>query len=343
MSVLSRRLGVLALGLFVVIAGAIGTVVAHASITAKKRLSFPDVAAPPVTASKDPAVIERGRYLVHGPAHCSQCHGTDQRSKPELNKAEVPLTGGLAFAMGPMGTRYAANLTPDPETGIGKLTDAQLARAIRTGIQHDGEFSIFMRYAAANLSDDDLAAVISYLRAQPPVRRQIPPGQYGWLGKVFLVHLLPIEPRSATGPAGVQAGPAPTVERGAYLAESVSLCVVCHSKMNQMTFQPTGPKAGGGLAEPSHGEDDPGMELVPPNLTSDPTGYTGRADEDAFVARMKAGRAINSSIMPWEGIAKMTEVDLRSVYRYLRSLPPVKNDVGPTYRKKGWKPGQPPI
>jgi hypothetical protein len=81
------------------------------------------------------------------------------------------------------------------------------------------------------------------------------------------------------------------------------------------------------------------MEFVPPNLTADPSGYTGRVSEDAFVARLRTGRSITSSIMPWESFKIMTDVDLRSIYRYLRSLPPVHNALGPSHRKKGtWPP-----
>jgi len=79
------------------------------------------------------------------------------------------------------------------------------------------------------------------------------------------------------------------------------------------------------------------MEFAAPNLTSDPkTGMTGRLDEEQFVARIRQGRVFPSSKMPWENVSRMTDADLRSIYRYLRSLPPVENDVGPTYRKQGW-------
>ncbi len=116
------------------------------------------------------------------------------------------------------------------------------------------------------------------------------------------------------------------------------LCTGCHSQFSMKTFKPVGPKAGGGTPEPSHGADSD-MEFVTPNLTSDPTGVTGKLDENAFVARILHGRVHAGSIMPWENFQDTTETDLRSVYRYLRTLPPVQNDVGPSYRKVGWKPG----
>ena len=91
------------------------------------------------------------------------------------------------------------------------------------------------------------------------------------------------------------------------------------------------------------GEPDPlekGMEFVVPNLTPDPeTGWITSWNEEAFVARLEAGRVFQGSKMPWENFARMTEDDMRSVYRYLRSLPPTKKVTGPTHRKLGWKPG----
>lgn len=95
-----------------------------------------------------------------------------------------------------------------------------------------------------------------------------------------------------------------------------------------MTGALVGPRNGGatGFLEP----DDPGHSWSPPNITSDPeTGRLGRMSEDAFVARFRAGRLIPGSPMPWQAFARMTEEDLRAIYRYLMTVPPAKNDVGP--------------
>jgi mono/diheme cytochrome c family protein len=314
-----------------------GGYVAYASATAAKRMSFPDAAYPTISVSKDPAIIERGRYLARGPAHCTACHSETDREHPEKITPESPLAGGLEFALGPIGTFYAANLTSDPETGVGKLSDAQVARAVRSGITHDGTLSIMMRLGASQPSDEDLGAIISYLRTLPPVKHAIPAGGLGIMGKAMLP-MLSIGPRAVAGPTGVQAGPEPTLERGAYLVEHVALCAGCHTTYDMKTFEPNGPKAGGGSIDDSHGADR-GMEFQPPNLTSDPAGYTGRASEEAFIQRVRAGRAITSSIMPWENFKTMEENDLKSIYRYLKSLPPVHNTLGPSYRKKGtWPP-----
>lgn len=304
----------------------------YASATTDSRIIFADTPFPDIRASSDPEVIARGRYLTHGPAHCSQCHSTPDRDHPEQILTH-PLTGGLEFAMGPIATTWSANLTPDPETGIGRRSDAELARAIRHSVMPDGTLSILMRFSAARLSDEDLTAVVSYLRSIPAQKNEVRTGEFGLLGKMVLPLMAP-KPNLDTPPTYVAAAAEPTVERGAYLADSVMLCTACHTAYDPVTVVPTGPKGAGSAAEPSRGADSH-MEYVAPNLTSDPSGVTGRLDEDAFVARLRAGRVYASSIMPWENFGTADESDLRSVYRYLRTLPPVANDLGPSYREAG--------
>ena len=116
---------------------------------------------PELKASTDPAVIARGRELVYGPAHCGICHAPGDRIAEAEKGAELPLTGGLTFAL-PIGTFVSPNLTPDPETGIGNVSDAQLARALRHGVGSDGRL-LFPIMPFAHLSDEDLIAVLSFL------------------------------------------------------------------------------------------------------------------------------------------------------------------------------------
>ncbi|MCK6503992.1 cytochrome c [Myxococcota bacterium] len=335
---LARKLGVGLAGLVVVGGVGLGGYLAFAVATAESRLSFPDVPMPQVAASTDPAVIARGRYLVYGPAHCQQCHGVDDRNAFAELAQEGPLSGGLEFAMGPIGTTWAANLTPDPETGIGALTDGALARAIRSGVMHDGSLSMMMTFSSARLSDEDLVAVISFLRSQPPVRREVPRGEVGLLMKALLP-VTPLSPRTQA-PRHVPESDTPSVERGEYLVEHAAMCADCHSPFDMATFQPMEPHLGGSQPDPSHG-DDTDYEYVAPNLTSSAAGLTGRLSEEQFVDRIRQGRVHTSSIMPWENLQRATDADLRSIYRYLRTVPASDNDPGPSRRKKGWKPGDP--
>lgn len=317
--------------LIVVVIGAVAFMFIAASGYEAKN-TFADEPAPSVSVSRDPLVIARGRYLAHGPAHCSQCHGDYQRDRPQDNVDDIALSGGFEFAMGPIGTTWAANITP---AGIGVRSDAHVARAIAAGVLHDGTLSVFMRYSGANLSSEDLTAVLSYLRSLPPVEKKVARGELTTMGKAMF-SFFEMAPDRKPLPQHVAESDEPSVARGAYLAEHVSLCVACHTKYDPTTFEPNGPKAGGGVVEPSHGPDSD-KEFAPPNLTSSSTGATGKLTEDQFIARIKHGRAFASSTMPWENFGRMTESDLRSVYRYLKSLPPIDNDMGPSYRDVGWQ------
>jgi mono/diheme cytochrome c family protein len=119
-----------------------------------------------------------------------------------------------------------------------------------------------------------------------------------------------------------------SVETGRYLAESVTLCWACHTERNMMTGALVGPRFGGstGFTE----SDDPDHSWSPPNITSDPeTGKLGSMSEDDFVNRFRIGRTIPGSPMPWQAFSRLTDDDLRSVYRYLKTVPPAKRDVGP--------------
>jgi mono/diheme cytochrome c family protein len=325
-----RGLGMVLGGLLLLL----GVAVLYGAATGEAKLQHPAWPAPELVASKDPEVIARGKYLAHGPAHCSMCHTTDDIDHPE-KVATTPFSGGLEFAMGPIGTRYGRNLTSDVETGIGRLTDAELARSIRSGVMSDGELSIFMSMAVGELSDTDLVAVMSYLRSLPPVKKAVPRGEWGVLAKVLTAFgIFQLAPRSVEGPAHVPPGDEPSIERGGYLAKHAALCGACHTPTDPTTFKPNGPPFSGGTPEASHGADSD-YEYAPPNLTAAPTGYVGRMAEDVFVARMRAGRTHLTSIMPWECYVTMTDADLRSIYRFLKSVPPVDVETGPAYRKIG--------
>ncbi|HWP36011.1 MAG TPA: cytochrome c [Gemmatimonadales bacterium] len=295
-------------------------------VAARQNLTF-DPPYPPITATTDSAVVARGRYIVRDVAPCAACHGDPARRAAYNEGADVPLSGGYRWDI-PPGQFYARNLTPDRETGLGNVSDQAIARALREGVGHDGRALLpFMELQG--LSDDDLQAVVSYLRTQPPVRNPVPSHRYTLIGKVVKATALakpvgPAEPPPARSPRGA------TVENGRYLAESVALCWACHTQRSQMTGALTGPRYGGAtdFIEP----DDPGRSWSPPNITSDAeTGRLARMSEDQFVARFRAGRLIPGSPMPWQAFARMAEDDLRAIYRYLMTVPPAKNDVGPPW------------
>jgi len=315
-----------------IIGGAILVIVAAGGVfvASRQHLTF-DAPFPEVAASTDSAIVERGRYIVRDLAACAACHGDPTQREANAAGADVPLSGGFVFDI-PPGQFYARNLTPDPETGLGNVPDGAIARALRYGVGHDGRALLpFMEMQG--LSDDDLEAVVSYLRSLPPVRHSVPAHQYTLLGRVVRATVLakpvgPATPPPARAPRGVSA------ETGRYLVEAVALCWACHTERNQMTGALTGPRFGGttGFTE----VDDPERSWSPPNITSDPeTGRLGRMTEDQCVARFRQGRLLPGSPMPWQGFSRLAEDDLRAIYRYLRSVPPVKNDVGPPFVNVG--------
>lgn len=294
-------------------------------VASRQHLRF-DVATPAIAATTDSTTIARGRYLVRHLASCSGCHGDPtQREKAEAGE-EIPLTGGLEFNI-PPGKFYPRNITPDSATGIGSFTDGQIARALRYGVGHDGRALLpFMEMQG--LSDEDLVAVISYLRSQPPVHHVVPAHQYNLIGKVVKATVLanPVGPKE-TPPARNPSGA--TVENGRYLVEAVANCWSCHTERDYNTGQMVGAHLAGGKMVDDF---NPKRTWFPPNLTPDPTtGRLAHFTEDEFVARFQAGRQIPGSPMPWTEFRGLHEDDVRAIYRYLKTVPPVAHDTGPAF------------
>lgn len=293
-------------------------------VASRQNLKF-DRPYPAVAASADSTVIARGHYVVRKLANCYMCHGDTTRHADVMAGLDVPLSGGFTWNI-PPGTIRARNITPDVETGIGKFSDGAIARALRNGVGSDGRALLpFMEMQG--LSDEDLVAVVSYLRSQPPVHNLVPMHTYTLLGNVVKATVLANPVGSKETPPAVTPHGA-TVENGKYLVESVTNCWACHTQRDERTGQLVGPRFGGatGFIEPS----DPGHVWAPPNITSDPTtGRLGQMTEDEFVTRFKAGRLLPGSPMPWQGFMRMDEDDMRAICRYLKTVPPVTRDVGP--------------
>ena len=238
------------------------------------------------------------------------------------------MSGGIKFEL-PVGTFYVPNITSDPETGIGAKRDEELARLIRYGVKADGRAALpFMPFA--DLADDDLTAIISYLRTLPPVRHEVPEHEVNVLGRVVQAYVL--EPKGPTGPLKPSFPPEATPAYGEYLTHSVGNCVMCHTQVDMRTGAFAGPKFGGGAEHEAIG--DPSKEYVAPNLTPDQRwGWLHGWSEDAFVARFRGGRVHADSPMPWESFQNMTETDLRAIYRYLQTLQPAQTGPDPKQRQ----------
>ncbi|MBC7904955.1 MAG: c-type cytochrome [Gemmatimonadaceae bacterium] len=280
-----------------------------------------DAPYPNVVASTDSAVIARGKSLVFGPAHCANCHSSPEMEKDVLNGTDVPLSGGRVFDL-PIGLLYAKNLTPDA-TGIGSMTDGEIARSLRFGVSRDGN-ALFDFMPFHNTSDEDLSAIISYLRSQPSFSRAIPENQMNLLGRFVKAFLL--KPVGPDGPVAVSVTRDTTAEYGKYLANSVANCKGCHTNRDLMTGAYTGEDYAGGLKfdMPS---DSGTFSLTTPNLTPDKTGRLFGWSQQQFIDRFRKGPLVPGSHMPWGPFSRMSDDELKAIYKFLKTVKPVSNPV----------------
>lgn len=273
---------------------------------------------------RTPERVARGRYLTLGLLGCENCH-----SPKDWTKHGGPMLPGREFAgqslegliAGFPGSPTVPNITPDQETGAGNWSDDQIARAIREGIAHDGR-TIFpmMPYSEyKNLSDEDVASVVVYLRSIAPIKHSVPPMRVNFPVS-YLVRGAP-EPVTETIYAPV---PTDRLATGKYL---VSMGCGCHRTVESIDF-------GGGDTLKG-----PWGEATSANITADPSGI-GYYDEATFVKVIRTGyvgaRKLNS-IMPFGQFQNLSDDDLKAIFAYLRAVKPVKHHVDntllPTYCK----------
>jgi mono/diheme cytochrome c family protein len=131
-------------------------------------------------APADKDAVERGKYLVDL-LGCGACH-TDGafEGAPDMDMALAGSHTGIART-NPLegehpGVVYPPNITPDEGTGIGLWSDLQIAAAVSAGIRRHGagRLSAMPWQAYAKLTDDDVDAIVAYLRSIPPIRNEVP-------------------------------------------------------------------------------------------------------------------------------------------------------------------------
>ncbi len=283
-------------------------------ITASRQNIKYEAPYPDIKASGDTAIIAKGKHLVFDLAHCAGCHSRVNSDSLLSLGQDVPLTGAMLFDL-PVGKIYSKNITPDVETGIGKYTDAEIARSLRYGVHPDGTVVYdFMPFH--NISDEDLTAILSYLRAQKPVRFSVPENKLNLLGNVVKAFMIkPVGP-SEKIPASVK--PDTTAAYGRYLVSNVTECGGCHTTRD-MTGAFTGaPLAGGKMME----KDLP-QPFYPPNLTPHPSSRIYGWTQEMFISRFRQGKLVANSPMPWNSFKRMTDLELKAIYNYLQTVKPV--------------------
>jgi len=256
-----------------------------------------DVPVETIIVPTDQASIARGEHIatIH---MCRSCHMEALSGQSET----VPGFITLSFP----------NLTAGAG-GVGATnTDEDWVRAIRHGVGHDGRgLALMPARFFYYLSDEDLGALIAYLKSLTPVDHEMPPTDLGPLGRVMMA-LGQLPPGMALpnvtvidhySPRPVAPEPDVTVEYGMYLAR---VCAECHAEdLNGQTIEIGG------------------SPLLTPNLT--PRGELGFWSEEDFIATLRTGMTPSAhqlkDVMPWKYFGQMTDEELRAVWLYLQSLP----------------------
>jgi mono/diheme cytochrome c family protein len=195
---------------------------------------------PPARASFDQMLINKGAMLA-AVGNCTACH---------TQPGGRSFAGGLALPT-PFGTIYSSNITPDPETGIGKWSEAAFNRAMRQGVSRDGShlYPAFPFDHFTLVSDEDNRALYAFLMTRPPVKQTPPSNQLpfpldnrallaGWKMLFF-----------REGPFQNDGSESQAWNRGAYLANGLGHCGACHTPRNALGAERSGMRFAGGQAE----------------------------------------------------------------------------------------------
>jgi mono/diheme cytochrome c family protein len=269
----------------------------------------------PAAAGED--VVTRGEYLVRA-GGCFSCHTAVGGPK---------LAGGRALAT-PFGTFYSPNITPDPQTGIGRWTDAQFVRALREGVRPDGAnyFPVFPYPSFTGITDGDALAIKAYLFSRPPVRQQTRSHdvlfpfssrflQTGW--KLLFFTPGPFEPALERSAA---------YNRGAYLVSALAHCGECHTPRNFLGAT----RSGQWLAGTPDGPDG----RVVPNITPDPGTGIGKWEKEDVVELLKTGATPEQTKVKGAmreviegGLKYLSDGDLEAIADYLFAQPPIVHEV----------------
>ncbi|MCX6023426.1 MAG: cytochrome c [Chloroflexi bacterium] len=262
--------------------------------------------ATPATAA-EPGQVERGRYLAMTGA-CMECH-TERAGGANTLKQDALFAGGEAFGL-PFGTVWSANITSDKETGIGNATDPQIKRAIREGIGIDGRKLLVMPWENLRVySDEDLDAMVAFLRTVPPVKRAVTPSDAPLPAREGFYAAASQRARPVGGPQAP--GGTQNPERGRYLMTAFG-CTDCH-----------GPNLAGGFPP-----------FFAANITNDNAAGLGRWNNEQIVKAVREGVKPDGSVIrpPMPSLTAyrhMNDDDMYNIIAYIRSAPLVSGPAAP--------------
>lgn len=277
-----------------------------------------EVKAPDLKITADSALLAEGRRIVLN--HCAHCHrGPDGK-----------LSGDLWANDDMLGKLWSANITRHPEAGIGKYTDGELAYTLRTSIKRNGHAAgPFMTFPL--LSDQDLAAVIAFLRSdapevQPSERRQ-PPSELTFMGRMFFKMI--VKPLEYPAKPIVAPAPADQVAYGRYLATGRWDCYRCHSASFETNNDLEPEKSVGYFGGGNPVSDKDGNTALSANITPDRETGIGAWTEAQFNEAVRFGKRPDGSglshLMP--PMPALTDAEISALWAYLQTVPVVKNKV----------------
>ncbi len=250
-----------------------------------------------LSRSAEPAVIARGKHMAESVAGCalSDCHGSE-------------LSGGRVLKLGPMGTLAAPNITSGSTSAA--YSDGELARLVRHGIKKDGTSLLFMTAHEINwLPDDDLTAILSYVRSVPASTKANVGSHPGVMLKVLDrldMFVADVARRIDHEHVELAPPPEPTAKYGKFLMRG---CTGCH-----------GNNLSGGKIPGT-----PPSIPIPLNITLHETGLKGWTFED-FAKTLETGVSKNGrkldKFMPFEGFGRMNETEKRALWAALSELAP---------------------
>ncbi len=320
MNKLLKIVGYILAGILAVILGGVGYIF----------IAFPKVSPPKeVTINATPEMIERGNYLANHVVGCIDCHST--RDWKKFAGPTVPGTegkGGELFSRenaGVPGILYSKNITP---TYLKKYSDGELYRLITTGVTKEGKaiFPLMPYLSYGKMDPEDVKAIIAYIRTLSPKEGSYPDSKYDFPLNI-IVRTIPHDAAPMQRP-----DPADTVKYGEYLV-TIAACGDCHTPMEKGQPIPQKHFAGGFEFRNEYGD-----VVRSANITQSYETGIGLWSEEAFVGKFKAYRdsaARNllvkphefNSAMPWTLFAGMKDEDLKAIYRFLQTIPPVENRV----------------
>ncbi len=270
--------------------------------------------------------IERGKYLANHVMLCMECHAV--RDFSLFAGPPIPETlgaGGTVFdqKLGLPGSFVSENLTPYK---MESWTDGELYRAIVSGVSKDGRalFPIMPYPNFAQVDEEDIYAVIAYLRTLEPIAADHPSSKADF-PMSLIMNTIPAAPSHQPRPNKSE-----LIDYGRYLV-TAGVCNDCHTRIERGEF--VGELYAGGNEFPM----PDGSVVRAANITPHATGI-GNWTEEQFVTRFKiyadtsyVPRTVQpgefQTIMPWSKYAGMAIEDLQAIFAYLQSLPPVDNRV----------------